>query len=65
MEVPRNLQIVAGIPLRLESLHAVIGRGDWLATISCPADHRWRYHAEATYESSQIFKYDGSIACRS
>ncbi|HEY6757967.1 MAG TPA: hypothetical protein VI318_00695 [Baekduia sp.] len=64
-KIPRDLQIVAGIPLRLDSLHVSAGRGDWLATTGCPADHRWRYHAEATFNSGQIVKYDGSVRCRS
>jgi hypothetical protein len=63
--IPRNLQIVAGIPLRLETFHATAGRGDWLATTSCPRDHRWRYHAETSYSSGQVVKTDGSVGCRS
>jgi hypothetical protein len=65
VKIPRNLQIVAGIPLRYDSMHLIVGRGDWIATTSCPADHRWRYHAEATFDTGQIVKYDGSVACRS
>ncbi|MET0602855.1 MAG: hypothetical protein ABW167_12780 [Baekduia sp.] len=64
-EIPRNVQIVGGVPLRLESFHATVGRGDWWASISCPADHRWRYHAEGRYSSGQIVTNDGSVACRS
>jgi hypothetical protein len=64
-EVPRNLQIVAGIPLRLLSFHATVGRGDWIATTSCPRDRRWRYHVEARYTSGQLVKYDGAVGCRS
>lgn len=64
-DVPRNLQIVAGIPLRLQSFHAKVGRGDWIATTSCPRDRRWRYHVEARYTSGQLVKYDGAVACRS
>ena len=63
--VPRNLQIVAGIPLRLESFHAIVGRGDWIATTYCPPDRRWRYHAETAYNSGQVVRTDGSVACRS
>ncbi|HMJ37005.1 MAG TPA: hypothetical protein VK501_24070 [Baekduia sp.] len=62
--VPRSLQIVAGIPLRLQSFHVVSGRGDWIATTSCPAGNRWSYHVEATYESGQVVKYDGRVPCR-
>jgi hypothetical protein len=63
--IPRNLQIVAGIPLRLDELHGTVGRGNWLATTSCPSDHRWRYHAESTFSTGQLVKYDGSVGCRS
>lgn len=63
-KIPRNLQIVAGIPLRFDSLHVAAGRGDWIASTSCPRDRRWRYHVEAAFSSGQIVKYDGSVACR-
>lgn len=63
--IPRSIQIVAGIPLRLNSLHVFAGRRDWLATTSCPSDHRWRYHVEAHYNSGQVVRYDGSVRCRS
>jgi hypothetical protein len=62
--IPKSLQIVAGIPLRLQKFHIRAGRGDWVATTSCPADHRWRYHSEATFASGQVVKYDGSTPCR-
>jgi hypothetical protein len=64
-DIPRNVQIVAGVPLRLESFHVTIGRGDWWASTFCPADHRWRYHAEARFASGQLLTHDGSVACRS
>jgi hypothetical protein len=63
--IPRDLQIVAGIPLRLEQLHITAGRGDWVATTSCPADHRWKYHVESNFDTGQTITYDGSVACRS
>jgi hypothetical protein len=63
--IPRSLQIVAGIPLRLQTFHMVSGRGDWVTTTSCPSSHKWTYHAEAKFASGQIVKYDGSVPCRS
>jgi hypothetical protein len=63
--VPRNLQIVAGIPLRLERFRSTVGRGDWIATIGCPRDHRWRYHVETSYDSGQVVNTDGFVTCRS
>jgi hypothetical protein len=64
-EIPRNVQIVAGVPLRLESLHTIIGRGDWWASTSCPANHRWPYHAEGVFASGQVVTHDGTVFCRS
>jgi hypothetical protein len=63
-KIPRNLQIVAGIPLRVDSMHLTAGRGDWIATTGCPRDHRWRYHAEARFDTGQVVKTDGSVGCR-
>jgi hypothetical protein len=65
VKIPRNLQIVAGIPLRIDEVHGTIGRGDWIATTHCPSDHKWRYHVETHYSTNQIVKYDGTVACRS
>lgn len=62
--IPRELQIVAGIPIVLRELHIVAGRGDWLATTSCPADHRWRYHVEVTFTTGQQTVYDNAVRCR-
>jgi hypothetical protein len=63
-EIPRNLQIVAGIPLRFDELHVKAGVKDWLATIGCPAGNRWSYHAEAAFDSGQVVKFNGSVGCR-
>jgi hypothetical protein len=65
VDIPRNLQIVAGIPLRVDAVHGVVGRGDWIATTHCPSDRKWRYHVETHYSSGQIVKYDGTVPCRS
>ena len=65
LKIPRKLQIVAGIPLRAEAFHIVVGRGDWLASTSCPSDHKWRWRAEGRYASGQIVPTSGTVACRS
>jgi hypothetical protein len=63
--IPRSLQVVAGIPLRLQEFHGKAGIGDWIATTSCPkSTHRWTYHAEASFTSGQVVKYNGSTPCR-
>jgi hypothetical protein len=67
--IPESLQIVAGIPLRVEEIHANAGfkswARDWVATTSCPSSHRWKYHVEVHYATGQIAKFDGGVTCRS
>ena len=65
LKIPRKLQIVAGVPLRAEAFHVVVGREDWLASISCPPDRKWRWRAEGRYASGQIVPASGTVACRS
>lgn len=65
VDIPRTLQIVAGIPLRVQSFRGSAGRGDWIATTFCPSSKRWKYHVETTYATNQVVKTDGSVACRS
>ena len=62
--IPRNLQIVAGVPIILEKLRLDAGRGDWIATTSCPRNKKWAYHAEVTFNTGSVVKYDGSVPCR-
>jgi hypothetical protein len=64
--IPRVLQIVAGVPIVLRDLHVVAGDAhrDWIATTSCPADHRWRYHVLITFTTGQLKTYDNFVRCR-
>lgn len=62
--IPRNLQIVAGVPIVLQTLHISSGRGDWLATISCPASRAWDWRALATFDDGQTIATHGAVACR-
>lgn len=62
--IPKNLQVVAGIPLVLQSLHIAAGRGDWLATTYCPPDHKWRWKALAVFDDGQQLAPNGVVGCR-
>jgi hypothetical protein len=62
--IPKVLQVVAGIPIKLKTLHITAGRSDWIATTSCPRTKRWDYHAEVLFDTGQTVTYDGSTACR-
>lgn len=63
--IPKNLQIVAGVPIVLQSLHIVSGRGDWLATTYCPPDREWKWKALASFNNGQQLFTHGAVGCRS
>jgi hypothetical protein len=62
--IPKSLQIVAGVPIVLHELTMSGGKGDWIATTSCPADKKWPYHAEGLFTTGETIVYDDSVACR-
>lgn len=66
--VPAELQVVAGIPIKVSSLNVSAGHKpwapDWLATTYCPPSHRWVYRVKVTFTTGAIATYDGSAACR-
>lgn len=63
---PSSLQVVSGIPVTLNYLNAAhFGRGDWIATTSCPRDRLWRYRLRMTSTSGHVLETDGSVPCRS
>lgn len=46
--VPKNLQIVAGIPVELTQLNVVAGKGKWLETTGCPGG-KWPFKIKTSY----------------
>ena len=66
--VPASLQIVAGIPITLNSLAVTAGgksyAKDWLATTSCPASKKWDYQSTFDLSTGGSISYDGSAACK-
>ena len=63
--VPRTLQVVAGIPISLDTFAANVRRGAWITTTSCPRDRRWHYRIEISSTSNETFTTSGVIPCRS
>ncbi|MCW2994282.1 MAG: hypothetical protein JWQ18_1777 [Conexibacter sp.] len=67
-QVPKSLQIVAGIPITLDKLNVTLGgrsyAKDWLATTSCPANHKWPYESTFTLSAGSPISYNGSVACK-
>lgn len=64
LEVPRNLQIVAGVPIALRDLTINAGKGDWLATTSCPKTKKWDFEVETFLSTGGSSKFASSVACK-
>lgn len=62
--IPRNLQVVAGIPVVLHSLQLSAGRGSWLATTGCPGDRRWPWRGLGSFTDGQRIAAHGAVVCR-
>jgi hypothetical protein len=67
-EVPQSLQIVAGIPITLNTLKVELGgksyAKDWLATTSCPSSKKWAYSFTAKLSTGGSIDYNGSTPCK-
>jgi hypothetical protein len=67
-EVPRSLQIVAGVPITLNTLRVTVGgksyAKDYIATTSCPSNRKWQYSATATLSTGGSVSYNGSTPCK-
>jgi hypothetical protein len=63
LEVPRNLQIVAGVPIALRDLTITAGKGDWLATTSCPSSKKWDFEVETFLSTGGSSKTASSVSC--
>lgn len=49
LKVPRDLQLVAGVPIALRELRVKAGSGRWLSTTSCPDDGSWDFEGGASF----------------
>lgn len=61
--VPRILQVVAGVPIALTSLHVTAGKGPWLQTTSCP-NGKWPFSITTSYSSGGQASFTDQIACK-
>jgi hypothetical protein len=66
--VPQSLQIVAGIPITLNTLTVTAGgksyAKDWLATTSCPSTKKWAYSSTFDLSTGGSITYNGSTPCK-
>lgn len=67
-KVPTSLQIVAGIPITLDSLDVTVGgksyAKDYIATTSCPSNKKWEYQSAFDLSTGGSIDYTGSVACK-
>jgi hypothetical protein len=67
-KVPTSLQIVAGIPITLDSLNITVGgksyAKDWIATTSCPSNKKWEYQSTFDLSTGGSIDYTGSTPCK-
>jgi hypothetical protein len=66
--IPQSLQIVAGVPITLDSLKVTLGGKSyaktWIATTSCPSSKRWAYSASVNLSTGGSITYTGSTPCK-
>jgi hypothetical protein len=69
LDVPRRLQIVAGIPIALTSFNVTAGgksyAKDWIATTSCPKSKKWTAEITTYYDTGGSDTFTDSVACKS
>jgi hypothetical protein len=66
--VPQSLQIVAGVPITLNTLRITLGGKSfaktWLATTSCPSNRKWAYSASFALSTGGSINYASSTPCK-
>ena len=67
-KVPTSLQIVAGIPITLNSLNVTVGgksyAKEFIATTSCPSNKKWEYQSAFDLSTGGSIDYTGSVPCK-
>lgn len=63
-EVPKVLQIVAGIPIAAGSLELHIGRENLIESTSCPKNRRWPYEVRGYFSNGSDYTHRGSVPCK-
>ncbi len=58
--IPEELQVVGGVPIAIEDLAVKAGKGNWLATTSCPKSKKWPFEVTANYVDQATFSERGS-----
>ena len=68
LTIPRNLQIVAGVPIALRDITITAGgkswAKDWLATTSCGAGNKWQFKVQTFFNTGGSATFDDSVPCK-
>jgi hypothetical protein len=66
LEVPRSLQVVAGVPIALRDLTITAGgktyAKDWLATTGC-AGGKWPFSVTTSFDNGGSASFQSSVSC--
>lgn len=63
LTVPRELQLVAGVPIALQEIRVSAGSGRWLSTTSCPDDGSWDFEGGASFEDGGSAVRTTTVGC--
>lgn len=67
-DIPQTLQVVAGVPITLNSLHIVAGytkaAKDIIATTSCGAGNKWPFKVDLHLSTGATTTYTSSVTCK-
>lgn len=64
LTVPQELQIVAGTPISLISTDIKTTAKNWIATTSCPSNHKWPFQVTSSQDSTADAVFSSTVACK-
>jgi hypothetical protein len=65
LQIPGELQVVAGTPISLISARGARRARNWIATTSCPKDHRWPFRVTTSQDTTADATFTSTVRCTS
>jgi hypothetical protein len=60
---PKELQVIAGVPVGLQELRLSLRRSAVLGARPCPSPEAWRYAASVGFEDGSTVRHGGAVGC--
>ncbi|MBF6620519.1 MAG: hypothetical protein ITG02_09855 [Patulibacter sp.] len=64
MDVPEDLQVVAGTPISLRDFNVKTRSKNWLFTTSCPKNKKWPFEVKSFQNTTDPAEFKSSTKCR-